>query len=126
MCNDITSERMKIMCEEWQKILRLLDWKVYVEICRARDLPDNVVGHSKIDILKKKTVVGLLAEIDRNPEAAWSCDFEKDLVHELLHLHFFAGDELSNAQYVAMEQGIEILAEALVLLKRGEKANDKI
>ena len=117
MCSDIKDEYLKVICDGWQKILRLQDWKVFVEICRARDLPDDAAGHNKIDILKKKSVIGLLAEIDRSPGAAWQYDLEKDLVHELLHLHFFAGDELSDAQYVAMEQGIEILAEALVSLK---------
>jgi hypothetical protein len=108
------------LCKEWQKILRLQDWLIYPEVCRLWDMPDGAAGHSKIDVLKKKVVIAILDEVDHNPNTAWAFDSEKTLVHELLHLHFETNTGTSDAQYVAMEQGIDCIANALVALKRQE------
>jgi hypothetical protein len=118
MNNHISEQELISMCQKWQKILRLQDWVIYTEICRARDIPDGVAGHNKIDLLKKKSVIAILDEADHDPNAAWPCDPEKTLVHELLHLHFETNQELSNGQYIALEQGIDILSNVLVEMNR--------
>jgi hypothetical protein len=119
MANKIDDQELLRLCENWQKILRLQDWLIYVEVCRASDLPDGVAGHSKIDILKKRAVIAILDEGDYDPQSAWAYDLEKTLVHELLHLHFETNKELTNEQYVALEQGVDILSGVLVDIKHG-------
>jgi hypothetical protein len=118
MAKAIDDQELLRLCEKWQKILRLQDWLIYVEVCRARDLPTGVNGHVKIDILKKKAVIAILDEDDHDPQSAWAYDLEKTLVHELIHLHFDTNRELMNEQYVALEQGVEILSDALIGMER--------
>jgi hypothetical protein len=122
MSGAFTEECLKGLCERWQKILRLRDWRIYTEICRARDMPENVQGHNKIDLLKKKSVIAIIDEVDVHPGSAWPHDPEKTLVHELIHLHFESGETLSGARFIAVEQGVEILSEVLVDMMRREEA----
>jgi hypothetical protein len=63
-------------------------------------------------------VIAILDEADHDPNTVWPFDLEKTLVHELLHLHFETNGAISNEQYVALEQGVDILAGALVELER--------
>lgn len=116
--NNADEQTLRGLCSEWQERLRLQDWDIFTEICRARDLPSGVAGHNKIDLLKKKSVIAVLAEADHDPNSAWPYDVEKTLVHELLHLHFETNCEITEAQHVAFEQGIDILSRVLVNMKR--------
>lgn len=110
----MTSEKLASICRKWQKILRLQDWDIFVEICRKRYLPDGAQGNVKIDLLKKKAVIAVMDEIDCDPSCAWSYNPEQTLVHELLHLHFETNVDLTNEQYVALEQGVDILSKVLM------------
>ena len=113
-------QELREKCQYWQKILRLQDWSIYLEVCRARDMPEGAQGHNKIDLLKKKSVIAIRDEVDHHPDSAWPYDAERTLVHELVHLHFETNDPPTTAQYVANEQGVDILAAALVEMDRSK------
>jgi hypothetical protein len=112
----MTEQELTTLCAEWQKTLRLQDWKILVRICRMRDMPKDTQGCVDWTWAHKEAVIKIEAPIDYPPECAWEQDMEQTLVHELLHLHFPEDDE--EKCHLQIEQGIELTACALVDLKR--------
>ncbi|MDR2527945.1 MAG: hypothetical protein LBD04_02860 [Synergistaceae bacterium] len=66
----MSKEALVLLCREWQKILRLRDWEIFLDIVRIWDMPPSALGHNKIDMLKKKSVIAVLDESDYSPCAA--------------------------------------------------------
>jgi hypothetical protein len=112
----MTEQELTSLCAEWQKTLRLQDWKILVQIKRTHDMPEGLEGCIETTRTKKDAVIRILDPADYPPKAAWVQDMEATLVHELLHLHFPEVDE--NEYHTWVEQGIELTARALVDLKR--------
>ena len=116
----MTKEKLQAMFAEWQKRLRLQDWKIYVEISRDRDMKfEGNGGEVHWQIEAKQAVINIIDPIDYPPNTMAEQDMEQTLVHELLHLHFAPFDAEHNTPAdVAQEQAIHAIAEALVKLKR--------
>lgn len=105
-------------CQWWQQILRLQDWDVKVRIVRSREMryPD-AEGECRINADLKRVVILLLDPQDYDDE--WPQDHEATLVHELIHIHMVPLKiDPESPENTALEQAIEMLALALVGLRR--------
>jgi hypothetical protein len=125
-----SDEQLKAKCAEWQKILRLEDWTIFIEIHRARDLKtENSQAEIEPFLLKRMAKIRILAPIDYEPTCWTPQDMEVSLVHELLHIHLFQlfADRENESRQIAEEQAIEAISRALVGLYRrgGETKNEK-
>ncbi|GIO36211.1 hypothetical protein J41TS12_10720 [Paenibacillus antibioticophila] len=121
----LTEEELRIRCTEWQKILRLQDWIVVLEIKRGRDMPiNNVCGSCSWELTQKMAAISILDPIDYPPDSIAPNDMELTLVHELLHLHFCSIEP--DGASVAGEQAIESISWGLIALARrgGETKNE--
>lgn len=110
----------------WQEVLRLQDWNLEVRLARAHEMEgDNQpIAQTRIYPHRKDAILRFLHPMDiasvehkfLNGEAK---DYDVNIVHELLHLHFepFARP-LSTHQGFSQEQAIETLSRAFVRLHR--------
>jgi len=118
----VTQEQLQQACREWQRRLRLEDWRVTV---RFQDwVSMSTIGRSgevQWNLQAKSAVISILPpgqRCDGNPEMAEG-DWERTLVHELLHLHLAAWDTCDGSlEDAAQEQAINAMSEALVTLAR--------
>lgn len=115
-----TQDQIDAWLAEWQEVLRLRDWKVTASIVRGRNMTrENAEGCIPYQLTKKRATIELLDLIDEPAGYDFPIDHELSCVHELLHLHFapfFAADD--SPENTAQEIAIELIAEALVTLKR--------
>jgi len=109
---------------EWQKRLKLLDWAITVKFADLRFLKDlteteNPVGACEHFAETKQAKIWILRPEDWSKEEDQrQQDVEDTIVHELLHCHFAAFREESDANRLYIEQTIEMLTAALLGLKR--------
>jgi hypothetical protein len=118
----MTEQELTTLCIEWQKILSLQDWRMVVRIKRMRDMPEGMQGSVNITWTRKEAVISILDPIDYPLDCTWEQDMEQVLVHELLHLHYAEDKDVDedDERHIALEQGIQMTAWALVDLKRGK------
>lgn len=117
-----TPDALQALCAEWQQRLRLMDWRVLVRVVPAYEMP-TLEGECHCFDQTKEAVIRLSESIGKpqnTPIASlFPCDPERVLVHELLELHFDAFKaEKEGPTLTAQELAINILADALVALKR--------
>lgn len=117
--NKLDKKAAKLLLSEWQRRLNLGDWVIRIEPdCLPDDMGlENVTGETEWVEVNKSAVIRII-----NPELYGEriipFDFEKTLVHELLHLKFSlleSDDELRNR---VIHMLIEDMARALVITKR--------
>ena len=117
----LTEDELREKCAEWQRILRLQDWDVIVTVERASNMRvSEVNGECEWTLQTKQARIRILDPIDYPDNIKWPQDMEQTLVHELLHLHFAPFDRFDreSLEHVTMEQAIDLIAGALVNLKR--------
>lgn len=121
----LTEDELRSLCAEWQETLRLQDWDINVWIVRARDI-DNASARVHWRQSTRDARISVQHPSDFEAEPGHEQDMERDLVHELLHLHFspFAADDDDSAENIAQEQAIHALSCSLVALKRKADANE--
>lgn len=114
------------LLEEWQERLGLQDWAIILRYnCKQEDLElENVNGEAEWSTSIKSASIKIISK-EVYGERMLEFDFEKTLVHELLHLKFALVDQKitsyeSDVAYEVRHQLIDDLARALVLAKRGE------
>ena len=115
-----------LLLEEWQKRLGLQDWAIGLRYnCKQEDLDlDEAAGETHWDYILKTGVIYIVSE-EVFGKRILEFDFEKTLVHELLHLKFSLFD-ISKNDYeskvldLARHGLVDDLARALVMAKRGE------
>lgn len=115
------------LLEEWQERLGLQDWAIVLKCnCEFEDMPDEAIGNTTYSVAEKEGAIKIIdkSEYDENYFLV-PYDFERILVHELLHCKFaiidlekdsYESKVLENARH----QIIDDLAKALVMAKRGE------
>lgn len=125
----LSEDKLQEKCFEWQKILRLQDWKVNVAISRERDFSnkdsDAEIG---VNVQHKTAKIKIIDPVDRAPESPNPQDMEKALVHELLHIHLWQLTEDNKGLLVDIEeQALNMITEALIQLYRrgGEQGHEK-
>jgi hypothetical protein len=117
----MTEKKLKRLCKEWQKRLRLRDWHVNLKVLPKEDMNDSF-GETRTQIRHKAALIRIATGHGDDPLI--STDYEQTLVHELLHLMFKGFDHLiprTGNEYNWLEASIELLAIALVEARRGEK-----
>lgn len=110
------------LLKEWQTRLGLQDWIIKLnDNCKPEDMViENVTGCSEWTESIKTARIDILGE-EYYDERIVPYDFEKTLVHELLHLKTsLISSQVSDLQERYMHQMIDDLARALVSAKRGE------
>lgn len=117
----------EVLLKEWRKRLGLSEWRIALApCCKADEMKLNdVAGCTEWE---ESTKVALIQILDPKEygEQIEPFDFEKTLVHELLHLKTcLVSDKVEPLQERYMHQMISDLSRALVDAKRcSEKAND--
>lgn len=105
----------------WQQLLRLGDWKIRVELVRARAIDDEL-GRVHSNMMRDALI--LLMEPDDIPPYSSAhlanSDMEVNLVHELLHLRWkdVGWNDKTTPEGRAEEAAVEAIAQALVALER--------
>ena len=115
------------LLEEWQERLGLTDWAIVLRYnCKLEDLEDEErCGETKWSNTIKSATIKIISKEEYGDDRILKFDFEKILVHELLHLKFgiidiFNGSYESKVADEIRHQLIDDLARALVMAKRGE------
>ncbi|MEE9594253.1 MAG: hypothetical protein V3V92_02530 [Candidatus Hydrothermarchaeales archaeon] len=117
---NLSSRDAERLVKQWQKVLRLDDWRITVKICRSMDIA-GTLGAVRILKQSKEAKMQLLDPIDfSDPDSPH--DMEVTLVHELLHLSTDAFDPpKEGCEHMHFEIALNTIAEALVGLKRHGK-----
>ncbi len=115
------------LLKEWQERLGLQDWAITLKInCKQEDLsnPEWQGENNWVSSIKCATIKIVSPDV-HGDDRILKFDFEKTLVHELLHIKFGLLDITdrtyeSNVVDELRHQLIDDLARALVMAKRGE------
>ena len=116
----MTEERRyrKIM-RDWQKILRLQDWEIELEVVdKVNNMDENTFAFIEhIDYQTLSATIKIRSETIQYLDHRGEVDQEETIVHELLHIltQAFCDKQGSEAE----ERCINLIARALVRLKRG-------
>lgn len=114
------------LLDEWQERLGLLDWTIVLnDNCKPEDmLLDEVDGCSEWSESIKTARIDILGE-EYYGERIRPYDFERTLVHELLHLKTsLISSQVTDLQERYMHQIIDDLARAFVEAKRWNIAEE--
>ena len=111
------------LLEEWQERLGLQDWVIILRFNLKEEDMENCAGVTRWNHINKIAEIHILREEDFKQPVPY--DYEKILVHELLHVKFaYLQEEPNNYEQQvfdeAQHQLIDDLARALVMAKRGE------
>lgn len=115
------------LLNEWQERLGLQDWMILLRYnCSLADMADkNWAGQNDWDTVNKTSIIKIVSKEEYGDDRIMDYDFEKILVHELLHIKFarisfttenYEGQIASDLRHSILED----LARALVLAKRNE------
>ena len=117
----MTARILQRLCSDWQKRLRLMDWRITLKYEPCQDPTE--LGTTQFWLIEKTATIWVCpASAMRADAPPTSRDEELTLVHELLHLHTSPLLRMmSPADEPAHELALNCIAEALVVLRRGEK-----
>lgn len=116
------------LLEEWQERLGLQDWCIILRYnCKKEDMEDSEysIGETQWETTNKCARICIISEQEYGKDKMLNYDFEKTLVHELLHIKFALIDkDLNTYEGIVAEQArhqlIDDLARAFVMTKRNE------
>ena len=116
------------LLEEWQERLGLQDWAIILRYnCKKEQMddPEYSIGETNWETTNKCARICIISEEEFGKDKMLPFDFEKTLVHELLHCKFSMIDkDLNTYEGIVAEsarhQLIDDLARALIMAKRGE------
>lgn len=116
-------KKHKRLLSEWQERLGLQDWRIKLKPkCRPEDMEiENVAGCTAWSESVKTARIEII-DPEYYGERIVPFDFEKTLVHELLHLKLcLVSDGVDAFQERYMHQIIDDLARALVAARRAKE-----
>lgn len=107
---------------QWQRDLRLLDWRLQVEYVRNLRAANGqpVYGLCSRHVDAKRALIQI-----RDPETPFGSDdpsVEETLIHELVHLHFAPLAGGTPAEIAAEEQAVWAISEAIAQRGAGREA----
>ena len=116
--NTKLQKHLKKLCHLWQKILKLEDWRVTLEICRHYVFEEDRLAEISVNQESKTAHIRVLDPADYDQEEWILPDsIESLVVHELLHIHFNPlSDYEKDSKRIAEEQAVHALTTALVSL----------
>lgn len=118
----MTMEMAQQLFEKWVAALGLQNWEIVFHWrTRSIDMPIcDSAGCVNYELSGMRAVIDIVAEEDY-PKSEFPMDYERALVHELLHLKLAALDDSGDGVHdKAVHMLVEELARALVKAKRGE------
>jgi len=123
----MTQEEAEKLLDEWVERLGLQDWEIHLAWkCEPKEIPlSDAGGCASYNEETKEATIYILDEQYAKCEP-FVFDFERNLVHELLHLKTSLVTEKDENGYQAraMHQLVDDLAKAFVKAKRGtQKTN---
>lgn len=110
--NSLTSEAsskplddLTILCQKWQKILKLEDWEICPHWAEEGELEKDVDLANIFPVIERKHACIYVL----NPDAAEKLEgkpsnIESTVIHELLHLHFTLFQHETNPVYMMIEE----------------------
>lgn len=118
----------ELLLNEWQERLGLQDWAIILRYnCKREEMenPEFSIGETSWETTIKAAKICIISEEEYGTELMLDFDFEKTLVHELLHCKFSMIDkDINSYEGIVTEQArhqlIDDLARALVMAKRNE------
>lgn len=119
----------ELLLKEWKERLGLQDWKITLYYnCNFEDMElGEVCGETHWTTPIKEATISIIGEEEYGEDRTLKYDFEKTLVHELLHIKFSLIDLMprnggyeANVAESVRHQLIDDLARALVAAKRNE------
>ena len=115
-----TQRQLDAWIREWQRVLRLQDWRVNIALARENEMPDTGMhGQTWIHPEHKRARIWLRHPLDYQDRGGCEDDIEQTLVHEIVHLHFERFyDKNESPTQTAQETAIDLIACGLVELKR--------
>lgn len=125
----LTQQELEAALVYWQRVLRLQDWHITVKLVQRKGLEDDErcaesewISHMKAGRIRILDAVSYMGDNYVRPY-----DAEESLVHELVHGHIepiFKGMDHhpKGGEAIPYEQAVEMLAQALVYLKRAANA----
>lgn len=120
----MTNEEATNLCDEWVGRLGLQDWEIHLAWqCKPEEIPlPDAGGMTSFEEVTKEALIYIIDEQYAKCDP-FTFDFERNLVHELLHLKMSIVTERNDDGYQArmMHQLIDDLAKALVKAKRNLK-----
>ena len=122
MAAAISQRKLDDLRREWQKLLRLQDWKISAKFATNGETCGDLGECSFIAEAKTAKIMILASDEVIDDEHHRKQDVENTLVHELLHCHFAPFFSGNKAVMLQQEQAIESIAGALVGLKRRKNA----
>lgn len=118
----LTKEQLEERLRYWQKLLRLQDWHIVIQICRGRDIDESDARCEQLQGLRQ-AIIKIADPVDWAPTVPLPLDMEWNLVHEMLHIvwglptaHIDRND--GGPEVWAMEAAIESTTHALINLER--------
>lgn len=112
--------------EEWRERLGLQDWIITLyPNCKAEEVHEGAsIGLTTWNTTNKTAIIRIIDKKYYSKDYMIPYDFEKTLVHELLHIKFSLIDkDINTYEGVVAEQArhqlIDDLARAFVMTKRG-------
>jgi hypothetical protein len=113
---------------EWQKRLRLQDWRIHLRFARQAQMSESqVTGNCRVFNPSKMAWITLLEKVDHYPytdlltNEVGKVDTEHDIVHELLHITLDKWPHDKGHANDDVEVAIETIADALMALKYSKK-----
>ena len=113
------------LLNEWQERLGLQDWAIVLRYnCKFSDLDtEDSIGETLWSNTIKNATIRIVSKEEYGNDRTLPYDFEKTLVHELLHIKFGLIDIMNNGYESKVvdelrHQLIDDLARALVMAKR--------
>lgn len=118
----------KKLLNEWQKRLSMQDWRVFMkENCKPSEMSVDESSGCISWQESSKTAYMQIIDPEYYGERVIPFDFEKTLVHELLHLKFcLFYDEDGEVRERLVHQTVDDLARALVDAKRYKNDEEDI
>lgn len=122
----MTQEEAEKLLDEWTDRLGLQDWEIHLAWkSKQTEIPykvndGEVGGLAEYREAEKEALIYILDEEEANCEP-FKFDFERNLVHELLHLKTSICTDTDHNSYQGrlMHQLVDDLAKAFVKAKRG-------
>lgn len=121
-----TLEQLQARLAYWQRVLRLQDWDVTVDIVPLAQMGGHHYGEITMYALLKRAVIRILSAVDYEAAAgaaafARPLDMEYTLIHELMHLSIFLCSkkyDVNSNEELFEEQAVHALALAFLSLSR--------
>lgn len=128
-----TQEEVDACLKRWQGIMRLQDWNITASLGTLSDLGQGYFGEARVKSKVKVARIKLLEEKYHDEVADGVLDHEETLVHELVHVHLDAVEqmipatedaELRRLRHLLLEQTVEAMSTTFIKLASPETLNN--